>query len=83
MVGHLNGGSGNDTGDKMALRQIMWISYYLESEGVPRPVALYAEKFLKGWAMTKDIKIDHDFTHMKMIFRPVGGQDKRDVFIGK
>ena len=33
--------------------------------------------------MLESKKVNHDFTHMDMIFKPIGGQDKGDVFAEK
>lgn len=60
----------------------MQISEYLIKKGIDRRIANFTERYIKSLNKRKT-EIKHDFTHMNQIFRPIGGQDKEDVFSEK
>jgi len=60
----------------------MKISEYLIKKKIDSRIAIFTERYIKSLEKRR-IEIKHDFTHMNQIFRPIGGQDKEDVFAGK
>ena len=62
----------------MAMRQILSLAYWLETKGVPRMAAIYAESRLKGLE-ERGYRYDYKQGFLDL-FRPIGGHDKGDVF---
>lgn len=54
----------------------------LIKRGVDRRIAIYVERIISQ--RLDEMRINrgfvHDFMHMDIIFRPIGGQNKGDVF---
>lgn len=65
-----------------ALKEKYGICEYLIDNDIEPRIARCVEWKLKRIAkeILYPIRIDHDFAGMRQIFRPIGGQDKGDVF---